>query len=232
MKNQIGLKDFIFLLLGILAVSCSDNGNDPIFDGPFIIPLSNGNYWTYNVYSVNPETGEESTPRQFTITCETIPDNVNNYNPNEVFVTNYIHAGIGTPNVKYMVSNKQNGLHILGSLWDSNINYYDYLKLKFPVLKDETWDIYFSAYDDTTRITCSGMDVEYQTPMGDFSCIQYHYEYINNPGDYYEHYSIDEFYKPGLGLVGVNKYLYEPSSHEKQIRIRYKLVETNVPIPE
>jgi hypothetical protein len=195
--NQFFKSLIIFCGAFVLLISCSDNStNNPVEKQ--IVPTALGNVWVYrdSIFDlsgtiVDTISGKITATRQVTIGGI----NYSLFTQSEYDVPDSAAILIN-------IDNESDGLYVYGGNTDSSQLLYRNLLLKYPVTAGDQWQCVYHYYKhengcfhhDTSQVTCIGTSVEYITPAGSFSCIEYMYQVSPT-------IQVIEYYVPNIGLI-------------------------------
>lgn len=172
-----------------------------------LVPLSVGNRWSYLIYDASfpgpPDTIEQ------VITHRIDLGNGGSAFGRVTYAATQSDSQIA--GAMWLYRNSDDGLHSCGGIVGSDTILLDFLYLKYPVKTGDSWQVPFLAYDyskigflssdSATNYTCSGTGEEFQTPIGTYRCLVFHWREKpeEDVQDYWEHYT---YFSPGIGMVG------------------------------
>lgn len=240
--------DFFFLLLLpvlFTQISCS-NIVEPIVpkeeSSNGILPLQVGYYWKYKNYYLKSDgsISGEGIEEDYRITkYSSIRFGTEEY---KVFhrISGYFDPTINQYRYgsdEWLLRNFDSGLYLMGGKYRNDSIYTKLIWYKYPVKKGDTWKSPHLVYDlveqkyiikDSTTYTCTETDALFETPLGSFTCIVYYHRVrihdydVDDTKDYYE------YYKSGIGKVGVVTYRYDVKEKYSYPIMKSILFETNV----
>ncbi len=201
-----------FLLLICIVVSaillasceCSDDDQDESVNTDVIIPLAVGNEWTY-LYTSSTYTDTLRIGITGSMTLDT-----GDRESRIAYLWSWFDFETGQySDFSWLRYNTEEGFHSAGGISPSDTLLLDYLQLKYPVSKGESWIYPDLEYDyiedewivnDTLEAFCTAVDTLVSTPAGDFSCVEVTLCYLGTtPGEYY----VQRFYyAPKIGYIG------------------------------
>ena len=221
-------KVIYFVLFTLIIVSCKDNSVEPIECEP-LIPLRVGNYWLYQNYLLDPDSGSITHPEYSSKDGFIINDSLSQSMLGSNFIsyhisicgedlkpiddTNYLLYG-GSK----LIYQNNNGFYYSGIVRkDTIVMQFNDLVFPYPATKGKSTNghvFYYSTIGNgsnvpdeiITQYTCVSTDSLFTTPLGDFRCIVYKmawqdFESLFRDDVYY-------FIKPGLGIVGIVQRVY------------------------
>jgi len=223
-KSSASLLILIKLMVMISSLDCNNNKNpvippeiytcidtlESLDRNDVLIPLSTGNYWSYHQYWGEEYGGSLIDSLKVQITGQTIVNNDGHcYN---VYLWNWIYLETGEfSDTDWFYWNGDSGLYLLGGMNSRDILVEAILKLRYPVLPGETWQVLHLVYnyyegkfifEDTLTYQCIATDTEFETLVGTFICHEYHYR-IHPEEDVLEDWDVYNYYAPGIGPVGL-----------------------------
>jgi len=238
---KIHFISIIIFLFNLLITGCSDLSIDNVSEGtltiesPGIIPLKIGNTWQYKIYEYANDTSYFN--REYEISISENNLLILNGEETNTFNFNFMHALRNEIRpVDWYYSNSNEGLRFYGGKTSSETYKCNWLRLKYPCTINDSWDFLFLyGYSDGSIgeisnqiITCIDTNRSFITPLQTFECFVYSYNDEEDHGDYKMRYEINEFYKPFVGLIGINIYYFDTSTDEKFLLYQYRLNYTNV----
>jgi hypothetical protein len=219
-----------FILVTFVVLGCKDNSTEPPpVEYEPLIPLSVGNYWLYQNYLLDPNTGLRTHPEYNSKDGFIINDSLSQSMLGSNFIsynisicgedlkpiddTNYLLFG-GSK----LIYQNNNGFYYSGIVRkDKIVMLFNDLVFPYPATKGKSTNGHVFYYSTTgngsnvpdeiiTQYTCISTDSLFTTPLGDFRCIVYKmawqdFEPLFRDDVYY-------FIKPGLGIVGIVQKVY------------------------
>ncbi len=232
-----------FIAILFFITGCKDNPVEPVKYEPYI-PLDVDNYWLYQNYLLDPETGAITHPEY--------------YNKNGFIINNSLLQSLqGSNFVTYQISTcgedlkpvddtnyllyggsklvyqNDNGFYYSGIVRKDTITIqYNDLIFPLPAVKGTSGNGHVFYYaplgngsnvpdDAITQYICVATDSLFSTPIGDFRCIVYKMAWQ----DFAPLFRDDVYYfiKPGLGIVGIVQMVYFYNLNKYNYMIKYIL---------
>ncbi|MBU1100734.1 MAG: hypothetical protein KKA84_10050 [Bacteroidetes bacterium] len=223
-----------YIIIGLFFISsCSQTDIQPVDSVNFgIIPLSNDYYWKYEHYEHFSSQPELFTSGETTLSIYDKYSLDVNGTEMKCYRTNFILLSMIIPNTTWLLENFNDGLYLLGST-DQDSPIINELILKYPVEIGDSWQIDIQEITGLWQqlFTCIDTTATLQALNKTFFCYVFEYVYEYNGGDTFDKRTVDEYYVPNLGLIGVKQYSHDYYTDEKTLAFSSLLVETNVPIP-
>ena len=182
------MKHLTFLILiasTYLFLSCSGGSSSTspvtVFD---ILPLTSGNYWTYNAYLGIDTVNRHAVDSAVVGTSRTLQQ-ILCY---PLTTWQSVNGGAMTQYPTYYLFNRTDGLH---SFVDTTSSTGTVLSVKYPVSVGDSWDV-----GNFAHMTCQSLTDSISTPAGTFTdCMRSRSSYSNSTS-----YSI-VWHKPGVGEI-------------------------------
>jgi len=245
-------KIIYFSVIIFIIASCKGNPIDPPTQNNYqpLIPLDAGNYWMYQEYGLDSETGSviDTNIWKFGFIILKLPPQ-----PSTILDSLNYNISICAEDLSPLDDSKftlyggrksvyqnKNGLYYSGIIRnDTLVKTYNDLIFPYPVQKGDSTQghvFYYSTTGNyanitdeaTTQYKCISIDSVYNTPSGDFKCIVY-----NMVIDDYKPLFRDEvnyFIEPSIGIVGMVHMIYHYKNNKYDYFIKYVL--TNYKLKE
>lgn len=199
----------IIFVIGIFTIllfqSCKKTPTDSSNElTNVILPLADGNYWTYIDSVWHFYTFDFRWEREIKVGITgTTKVNVDDNEYMGYYFNNYDLDLITPSENKSIYTNDELGLWSLGAESPSNIFLSRNLVIKYHVEVGDSWPYQIIGYDaeekpfikETVNVHCISKDELVSTVAGDYYCILYHY-FENTYGD-----DVYLYYAPNIGLV-------------------------------
>ena len=236
MNKQIYLLTIVILLL----MGCkSATDPPPPEELKELIPLAIGNYWIYEIYMLDSETGEPTgDPKNYSLTGFLVTDTVKLTIDNVIkksYSISLCRENLETNDFfeSKLVENDKYGFNYLGVIKkDSIIIKHNDLIFSSSAKKGETITghiFYYTTignylnipFTETTTYSCLSIDSLVVTPAGNFRCAVYKMVYYDIPG-LFRNESIF-FIKPEIGIVAIYDMTYHYSLKKTRYFMKYVL---------
>ena len=184
---------------------CGDDPVAPAAKKKSIWPVGVGSYWVYE--SDLGEVYEMGIAGTTTVTYNGV-----NY---KVSVLRPYDTDTGEPIDEFgtYLRNASDGLWYYGEEYFDGSDTYTWLTrirlLKYPVQAGDSWEIDIES--ETATVTCVSTGTDFTTPLGDFSCIVYQFEWSSEPGSHDLWYCV-----PNVGRVGI-EYQWGEETHIERL---------------
>ncbi len=190
------------LIISLFLFSCSDNStgdekDDCLKKGPdVLLPLAVGNYWNYQVQHSWTDSVKYVSSKMLKVQ--------NDGEDLDVYVW-----GKEDSDINWLYMNKVDGLYLVGGYTEYDTLIHPVLQYKYPVNKDETWQVPRMVYNlyenrfyfkDTLTYTCVDTDFVVNTNIGDFNTYVYLYK-LKPADDVLELERYYNYYSPTFGLL-------------------------------
>ena len=222
------MKAVIIFYALVFLTSCKDNSTlepvKPIEKKDQIMPLTVGNRW---VYATTYSYGQGDT-----IIWEVLSKTDVDIGGGKItaYGMNYYLKGSAQPDYQWLFSNKSDGLYVLGGLTKTDTLITMYLKLKYPSVENDSYQVIGLRYSrsneifyikDTLMFSLVSTSDTLETPAGKFTgCYVYNYR-IKQADDVSGFDDFHDYFVPGVGLVGT---IVRTVVRNKSGGITYKLL--------
>lgn len=226
------------LIIILLIVGCFRTPPDPIF-----FPIAEGNTWvwetTYDtvntIFVTNPDTSRRVIEDVYAKLINELNENIGALSWTE---------RSDTTGAELIFCNETEGLYSLGFVVGDSIGYFDpQLTYKYPVTVGDIWPVklYFPSlrspwtrYVRTIKYSCVATNESFNTPLGAFDATVYYHLSKYAINGYNLHYF--EFFTRGVGKVGTEVYITEPSDtiyvynerSQEDLNMRSQLIEYHI----
>lgn len=170
---------------------CLDQSSDDV-----LLPLTVGNYWNYKIKHYWEDSVTYSVSKKHVMEFE-----------GEVF--DAYEWNREDSDIRWLFTNKDDGLYLVGGYSDHDIMVHPVLEYKYPAEKDESWQVPRMVYNlyenrfyfkDTITVTCVDNNKMVSTPAGSFNTHVYMYK-LRIAEDVLGYDYFLRYYAPSHGLV-------------------------------
>lgn len=238
-----------YVLITLIRFGCKDNSVEllPPVEYKPLIPLSVGNYWLYQGYTLNSDSSSGGTadPWKFGFiiqspTAKLFKENNIIYQMSRCGedLKPFDDTGFTLYGGNKLVYQNGKGLYYSGVVRkDTVIITFNDLIFPYPTEKNKSVAGHVFYYNNSgntsnvsdetiTQYTCISLDSLFSTPLGDFRCIVYKMAWQDFPPLFRD--EVYYFVKPGLGIVGMVQMVYHYNSNKYTYFMKHVLTDYRI----
>lgn len=218
--RKIFLISFVIFLLSLFLISCENTSNPtkPKNESNDLLYLRYGNEWVYS----------DSLFENGKITTNEISYKLTKINSVMIGTKEYKYFTLSILDKqkhqigRVFLSNELDGLYNYGSKDEPPNNSFRNILYKYPVDVNSSWkttrhyfnDVIYNYINDTITIKCVSVKEPYYILKDTINCIKYQYNMKDEV-------RVEEYWKPGNGLIAYIKYQKDSVVHKRVLKDKY-----------